>query len=411
MRALMADSHTRSRRLGLPARVRAYAWTATPSTLVFALLLTALLGAAVFLALGTSPAAAVPTETQPVQLYGAVQSQVDSLTVQAGFVQAEIDALDEELEKRTEAYNELSIKLNQLNVRMADLRRELKEAEADHAQCLERFEDRICALYKSGGRDQLLQMIILADGVEDLYNRIRLVSTLADQDQEIIGDLEKSADKLDALLAEIDEHKSEQLAVRLQMNNVRGDIQAKLAERQAALSDIDSQIAAVIEQERQRQLDEQERVQQALRNLINGTQQYAGPLPLTDDLTINQFLETAVSYLGIPYVWGGDRPSTGFDCSGFTSFVYAQHGIYLPHYSGYQAQMGYPVDPGDIQPGDLLAFGDPVHHVGIFLGNDLFIHAPRTGDVIKISHLSERRNLSLIRRFVIQPRIGPPAIG
>jgi cell wall-associated NlpC family hydrolase len=411
MRALMADSHTRSRRLGLPARVRAHAWPATPSTLVFALLLTALFGATIFLVLGASPATAVPTETQPVLIYGAVQSQVDSLSVQAGFVQAEIDALDEELEKRTEAYNELSIKLNQLNVRMADLRRELKEAEADHARCLERFEDRICALYKSGGRDQLLQMIILADGVEDLYNRIRLVSTLADQDQEIIGDLEKSADKLDALLAEIDEHKSEQLAVRLQMNSVRGDIQAKLAERQAALADIDSQIAAVIEQERQRQLDEQERVQQALRNLINGTQQYAGPLPLTDDLTINQFLETAVSYLGIPYVWGGDRPSTGFDCSGFTSFVYAQHGIYLPHYSGYQAQMGYPVDPGDIQPGDLLAFGDPVHHVGIYLGNDLFIHAPRTGDVIKISHLSERRNLSLIRRFVIQPRIGPPAIG
>jgi peptidoglycan DL-endopeptidase CwlO len=411
MRALMADSHTRSRRLGLPARARARAWTATPSTLVFALLLTALFGATIFLVLGASPATAIPTETQPVQLYGAVQSQVDSLTVQAGSVQAEIEALDDELEKRTEAYNEMSIKLNQLNVRMADLRRELKEAEADHAQCLERFEDRICTLYKSGGRDQLLQMIVLADGVEDLYNRIRLVSTLADQDQDIIGDLEKSADKLDALLAEIDEYKGEQLTVRLQMDTVRGDIQAKLAGRQAALADIDSQIAAVIEQERQRQLDEQERVQQALRNLINGTQQYAGPLPLTDDLTINQFLETAVSYLGIPYVWGGDRPSTGFDCSGFTSFVYAQHGIYLPHYSGYQAQMGYPVDPGDIQPGDLLAFGDPVHHVGIYLGNDLFIHAPRTGDVIKISHLSERRNLSVIRRFVIQPRIGPPAIG
>ncbi len=395
----------------MPARVRARAQAAAPSTLVFALVLAALLGAGLLLSLGPSPATAIPTETQPVQLYGAVKSQVDSLSIQAGFVQAEIDALDEEVEKRTESYNELSIKLDQLNVRMSELRRELKEAEADHAESLKRFEERICALYKSGGRDQLLQMLVLADGVEDLYNRIRLVSTLADQDQEIIGDLEESADKLDALLAEIDEHKREQLSVRRQMNDVRGDIQAKLAERQAALADIDSQIATVLEQERQRQLDEQERIQQALRNLVNGTQQYAGPLPLTDDLTINQFLETAVSYLGIPYVWAGDRPSTGFDCSGFTSFVYAQHGIYLPHYSGYQAQMGYPVDPSDIQPGDLLAFGDPVHHVGIFLGDDLFIHAPRTGDVIKISHLSERRNLSVIRRFVIQPRVGAPAIG
>ena len=66
------------------------------------------------------------------------------------------------------------------------------------------------------------------------------------------------------------------------------------------------------------------------------------------------------------------------------------------------------MDPGDIQPGDLLAFGIPVHHVGIYLGNDLFIHAPRTGDVIKISHLSERTNLSAIRRFDLQPRTGAP---
>jgi cell wall-associated NlpC family hydrolase len=237
------------------------------------------------------------------------------------------------------------------------------------------------------------------------------VSTLAEQDRDMVQDLQESADKLDKLLEEIDEHKREQLSVRRQIDDVRGGIQAKLDERQKALNGIDSQIAALIEQERQRQLEEQERIRQALQNLINGGQRYAGPLPLTDDLTLNQFMETAATYLGIPYVWAGDRPSTGFDCSGFTRYVYAQHGVDLPHYSGYQAQMGYPVDPGNIQPGDLLAFGFPVHHVGIYLGNDLFVHAPRTGDVIKISHLSERTNLSAIRRFVLQPRIGVPWVG
>lgn len=407
----MATSHTRSRRLGLPAHVRARARTATPSTFAFVLVLSALLGATILLGFGASPAAAVPSNTQPVQLFGAVSSQVDSLAIQAGFVQAEIDALDTELEQRTESYNQLSVKLDQLNVSMADLRRQLRDAEADHAERLERFEERICALYKAGGRDQLLQMLVLADGVEDLFARIRLVSTLAEQDRDMVEDLQESTDKLDILLKEIDEHKLEQLRVRRQIDDVRGDIQAKLDERQKALTGIDSQIAALIEQERQRQLEEQERIRQALQNLINGGQRYAGPLPLTADLTLNQFMETAATYLGIPYVWAGDRPSTGFDCSGFTRYVYAQHGVDLPHYSGYQAQMGYPVDPGDIQPGDLLAFGLPVHHVGIYLGNDLFVHAPRTGDVIKISHLSERTNLSAIRRFVIQPRIGVPWVG
>ena len=80
--------------------------------------------------------------------------------------------------------------------------------------------------------------------------------------------------------------------------------------------------------------------------------------------------------MGIPYVWGGSKPSTGMDCSGFTRYVFKQHGVNLPHYSGYQAQMGVPVTLADIQPGDLLAFGFPVHHVGIYIGDGLFIHTP-----------------------------------
>ncbi len=410
MRALRATRHTRSRRLGSPARERARTRTTTPFTLAFVLALSALLGAVILLALGASPAAAVPAGTEQIQLDGAVKTEVDSLSSQAGSVQAEIDALDTELEKRTEAYNQLSMKLDQLNVRMADLRRQLREAEIEHAGRLERFEERICTLYKAGGRDQLLQMLVLADGVDDLFSRIRLVSTLAEQDRRMVEDLQQSTDKLDGLLQEIDQHKREQLAVRRELADARGDIQAKLLERQQTLAGLDGQIAALVEQERQRQLEEQEKLRQTLQYVLTG-QQYTGPLPQAGTETQNQIIQTAVSYMGIPYVWAGDRPSTGFDCSGFTQYVFAQHGVYLPHYSGYQAQMGYEVDLGDLQAGDLVAFGSPVHHVGIFLGDDLFIHAPRTGDVIRISRLSERTNLSAVRRFYLQPRAGVPWVG
>ena len=68
--------------------------------------------------------------------------------------------------------------------------------------------------------------------------------------------------------------------------------------------------------------------------------------------------------------------------------------------------MGIPVAPGDIQPGDLVAFGFPVHHVGIYIGDGLFIHTP--GDYVKISKLSSRTNLAAIRRFPLQMRTGPP---
>jgi cell wall-associated NlpC family hydrolase len=396
--------------LGSPTSDSSRAGIAAPLTSTLAFVLSALLAFFILLGLVVSPAVAVPADTEPVQLEGAVKTQVDSLSAEADDVQAEIDALDAELEQRTESYNQLSMKLDQLNVSMADLRHQLREAQVEHAGCLETFEERICTLYKAGGRDQLLQMLVLADGVEDLFSRIRLVATLAEQDRRMVKDLQDSTEKLDGLIQQIDQHKREQLAVRRQLADARGEIQAKLLERQQTLDGIDSHIASLIEQERQRQLEEQEKLRQALQYVLTG-QPYSGPVPQSADPIQNEIIQTAMSYLGIPYVWAGDRPSTGFDCSGFTQYVYAQHGVYLPHYSGYQAQMGYEVDLGDLQPGDLVAFGSPVHHVGIFLGNDLFIHAPRTGDVIRISHLSERTNLAAVRRFDLLPRAGVPWVG
>jgi len=97
--------------------------------------------------------------------------------------------------------------------------------------------------------------------------------------------------------------------------------------------------------------------------------------------------QIALRYLGVPYVWGGSSPS-GFDCSGFVAYVYGQVGVSLPHYSGAQYSYGLPVSRGDLQPGDLVFF-DGLGHVGIYVGGGEFIHAPQTGDVVKISSLGE----------------------
>jgi cell wall-associated NlpC family hydrolase len=94
----------------------------------------------------------------------------------------------------------------------------------------------------------------------------------------------------------------------------------------------------------------------------------------------------AMQYLGVPYRWGGADPS-GFDCSGFVMYVYAQMGVSLPHSSYAQYGYGSPVAQGDLQPGDLVFF-DGLGHVGLYIGGGQFIHAPHTGDVVKISSLS-----------------------
>lgn len=101
----------------------------------------------------------------------------------------------------------------------------------------------------------------------------------------------------------------------------------------------------------------------------------------------------AEQFLGVPYVWGGASPLTGFDCSGLAMYVYGQLGITLTHYTGAQIAEGLPVMRADLAPGDLIFFepdsqGVPQHE-GIYIGNGQFIQAPHTGDVVKISSLDD----------------------
>jgi cell wall-associated NlpC family hydrolase len=112
------------------------------------------------------------------------------------------------------------------------------------------------------------------------------------------------------------------------------------------------------------------------------------PAPAPSSAAHPQAAAIAARYLGIPYHWGGASPATGFDCSGLVMYVYAQLGISLPHYTVAQWNAGVPVARAELQLGDLVFFNH-LGHVGIYIGNNQFIHAPHTGDVVRVSSLSE----------------------
>jgi cell wall-associated NlpC family hydrolase len=94
-----------------------------------------------------------------------------------------------------------------------------------------------------------------------------------------------------------------------------------------------------------------------------------------------------MSQQGKPYVWGAAGPDS-YDCSGLTMWAWAQAGVSLPHQSAEQQALGTPVSQGQLQPGDLVFFGSPAYHVGMYIGNGMMVHAPTTGDVVKVSPLA-----------------------
>lgn len=110
----------------------------------------------------------------------------------------------------------------------------------------------------------------------------------------------------------------------------------------------------------------------------------------TDDL-----IRSAMGLLGVAYRYGGTSASTGFDCSGFMQHIFRRSmGLNLPRTSAEQAKMGYHVSRSELQAGDMVFFrtmgGGRISHVGLYIGNDRFIHAPRTGKNIEITSLSHK---------------------
>jgi cell wall-associated NlpC family hydrolase len=174
-------------------------------------------------------------------------------------------------------------------------------------------------------------------------------------------------------------------------------VSSQLAREQRLYASVKGEIARLIQASQARQLalaraatlrnNSQAQAQAlALQQTAIGASASAGSASVAPPSQYTGVVGIAMRYLGVQYVWGGSSPS-GFDCSGLVAYVYAQVGVSLPHYTGALWNVGVPVSRSDLQPGDLVFF-DGLGHVGIYIGGNSFIHAPHTGDVVRISSIS-----------------------
>ena len=120
------------------------------------------------------------------------------------------------------------------------------------------------------------------------------------------------------------------------------------------------------------------------------------PAPLAASAGAPAAVSTALAEVGKPYQWGGMGPRS-FDCSGLARFAWLAGGIALPHSASAQMGSGRPVSRGALQPGDLVFFGRPAYHVGIYIGGDRMAHAPERGHVVEVVPVDQANYSGAIR--------------
>lgn len=336
------------------------------------------------------PVAPTIAPTVPVTAVGTAStfdlaSQLASRQAEILRVTAELDRMDAELGVLVEEYNRLMLELAAAKQAVLQMEQELDLTEDDLSAATAALEARVVGAYKN--QPSALAVVLNTTDMTDLFKRVGLLVSIARSDRSRLDEVGSLRARTGRLLDDLSRDLYGLTLATQRLSDQKRLIEDELAGRQAYLAQLGAEVQVLVEQQRQ-----------SARSVV----------PLGVDLasylaTDGQGLvRTALTYLGVPYVWGGATPS-GFDCSGLLQYVFMQHGIYLPHYSGFQAQMGIEIPLVFIQPGDLVAFKNPVSHIGMYIGDDMYVHAPRTGDVVKISRLSDRGDLTHIRRILVSP--------
>jgi len=342
-------------------------------------------------ALVPAPTPAEATPAVKVLIAGKAPTSLPELTRAAAKVRSQIRRLDDDLEVVTERYNAARGRLDAIDAELTQSRLQLSTMQTALQRQQELLGRRIAEMYKMGEYGWL-EVLLNAGGFSDTETQVVFFRLIREQDRLEQQRLEQLAAEVNAIEATIADRREQALEVRAEIDADRALIEQKLAARQQILDGLDGKIKVILA--RQARLEAAEAARLARLAGVDLRSIHGTPAQIAA-------VRYCMRYLGVPYVWGGADPG-GFDCSGLVMYVFARFGVVLPHYAASQATMGVPVPADQLQTGDLVFFGSPVpggiHHVGMYVGNGLFIEAPHTGDVVKVSLLAGR-GMTAARRY------------
>lgn len=278
-------------------------------------------------------------------------------------IEKQIENTWSQLEPLIEQYNNIHSQLRKNQQKSAELAKQIQPLQLQVDLAMDQIGEIAAQYYKGGGHNSTLVAILNTGSPTSLAEQLTLLDQLARAQQQQISAVRAAKDQFASEKKQLD------------------DLIALQAKQDADLAAKKRTIEA--EMDRLQKL----RIQAYGTSTVGGSLRI-GPCPAT---YIGGAAGTAVTYacsqIGKPYVWGATGPNS-YDCSGLTQASWAKAGVYLTHYTGAQWREGAVVAAGQQRPGDLVFFYSDLHHLGLYVGNGIMVHAPTFGDVVRMSYVN-----------------------
>jgi peptidoglycan DL-endopeptidase CwlO len=362
-----------------------------------------LLAAVVLVSAAFATFAAAPSASTAASL-ASKQAQAAKLDAQVRKIESRYDHLQER-------YRGAEFELQRIQDEVEKAHRVVVATRRDLGVAKVNLSERADSIYRSGGGEDLADLVS-AGSLTDFFDRIETRRRIGDQDANVLEKVEILNARVEAKERSLKQARTKAAAATRKARAAKEAMGKVLDERQAKLDSVNADIRAIMEEQRRiaaakaaaaaRETAALARVNETPGGSSGGSSSSGSssfitvPLP-PGSSTASAAASIAMGKIGSPYVWAGSGPDT-FDCSGLVMWSFAQAGRSgLPHSTYSLINMGVEVPLDQLQVGDLV-FPSHLGHVGIYVGNNSFVHAPSSGDVVKVTSLSDY-SISRARRL------------
>ncbi|MGJ5750947.1 cell wall-associated NlpC family hydrolase [Streptomyces puniciscabiei] len=290
-------------------------------------------------------------------------------------VKAKVDELYQQAEQASEKFDGAKAKQQKLQKEISTIQDNVARGQQDLNKLRDGLGSLATSQYRSGGIDPSVQLF-LSSNPDDFLDKASTLDQLSAQQVDALKKIQDKQRELAQERTEAADKLKDLSSTRTQLEQKKKEVQAKLADAQKLLNTLTAKEKADLA------------AQQARADRSSSARVNLGDAPPASGRAAAAF-SAAQSVIGSPYVYGASGPSS-FDCSGLTSWAYAQAGVSIPRTSESQATIGTRIyDQSQLKVGDLVFFYGDIHHVGLYAGNGQVLHAPHTGAVVRYEAMSD----------------------